>query len=326
MAFGVVSVPHDLRARPQPDPFPRAVAQPQFLVDAQIVGRLQVFRQPQVIVWMDDGAQFVDGQKCGYGLHAQNLVHRVGPVDPAAADVPVPQTAAAPAERNINARAQGFGHPVKLVRAPRLPQVGPADHGKHGAGRCQQQAGTQRIHPPFAQQDIQRLNQRKLAMRHPEAADADEACHAARAFNAKRLRGANRRRSVGLPLKHGGKTGSFQLRRWHSGGDIAQPVCQQQLAAKPEAVPGADAFKQHARMLIRECRRLRLNFRGKQAREQICLSGGRSQRFVVCVLRLKNGARQQNYKKYQDEQGHAAPQSRFGSLILAGSGRCDNVA
>ena len=63
--------------------------------------------------------------------------HRLRPEDPAAREIPVPQSAAAAIERGIDAAAHGVIDQVTLAGAGRLPVERKAEdqHDKAGGGR-----------------------------------------------------------------------------------------------------------------------------------------------------------------------------------------------
>ena len=60
-------------------------------------------------------------------LVAEQVVHGIRPVDPAAGDVPVPQAAAAAAQRRVEAAADLLATSSARARLPGLQAVGEAD-------------------------------------------------------------------------------------------------------------------------------------------------------------------------------------------------------
>ena len=60
--------------------------------------------------------------------------HGLRPEDPAAGKVPIPQSAAAPVERSIDAAADRFIDQVRFPRPCRLPMEGKAENEDDKAG------------------------------------------------------------------------------------------------------------------------------------------------------------------------------------------------
>ena len=119
----------ELAADAQPDPVAAGVLHAEGLVDVvdlagdQLVGDLE-----QVdVVGFHQRVDFAEGQEVVAGVESQHGEHRLRPENPAARQVPVPQSAAAAIERGIDPAAHGVVDQIALAGAGRLPVEGEAE-------------------------------------------------------------------------------------------------------------------------------------------------------------------------------------------------------
>src|SRR5207248_1265028 len=91
-----------------------------------------------------------------------NFEHRLGPEDATAAEVPVPQPAAATVERGIDAATDRFIDQVRFPRPCRLPVEGEAENEDDKAGRGRQRDGECRERTPVCKSRFARLDHREL--------------------------------------------------------------------------------------------------------------------------------------------------------------------
>ena len=133
---GLAGLPHQLAARPQPDPVAAGVVHAEVVVDGAGLGVGELGRDlvELDVVGMDELADLAEGQQVVARLQAEDREHRMRPEDAAAGEVPVPQAAAAAVERGVDAAAHGVVDEVGLARAGRLPVEGEAQDQQHEAG------------------------------------------------------------------------------------------------------------------------------------------------------------------------------------------------
>ena len=79
------------------------------------------------VVRVHHRVHFAEGEELVAPLVAEELVHRIGPVDPAPGDVPVPQAAAAAVEGGIDPVAHLLADLVGRAGAVRLHDIGETD-------------------------------------------------------------------------------------------------------------------------------------------------------------------------------------------------------
>jgi len=170
---GLVVVPGDLGAGAQPDPVAVGVAEAEFGIDHrgvavdQAVGELVEVG----VLGVHQLDQLAEGEQAGPAIEAQQVVHRVGPEDLAAAEVPVPEAAAAALQRLFQPRRHPAQHGLGALGAVGLPGEGETqqddDHG------CRRQHGAQHqgLAPPGGQRPGDRLQHGDLAGVAAEIAD-----------------------------------------------------------------------------------------------------------------------------------------------------------
>ena len=165
MQAGLARLAHQLAARAQPDPVAVGVAHAEGVIDG---GRRRFGEfgreivEPQV-VRMGEGADVAERQQVVLGLQAQDLEHRLRPEDAAARQVPIPQAAAAPVERGIDAAADRFVDQVRFPRPRRLPVEGEAEDQHDEAGGGREGNGERGERAPGRQRRVARLHDGDLA-------------------------------------------------------------------------------------------------------------------------------------------------------------------
>jgi len=126
-------------AHPQPDPVPGGMLHAERAIDLidfaahQLVGQLQEID----VLGLHQSVHLAEGEQVAAALQPQHGEHRLRPENPAARQIPVPQSAAAAVERGVDAPAHGVVDQVAFPRAARLPVEGEAEnqHDKAGGGR-----------------------------------------------------------------------------------------------------------------------------------------------------------------------------------------------
>ena len=167
MQAGLARLAHQLAARAQPDPMAVGVTHAESAIDG---GRRRFgeFGREIVemhIVRMGEGADVAERQQIVFGLQPQNFEHGLRPENAAARQVPIPQPAAAPVERGIDAAADRLVDQVRFPRPSCLPVEGETEdeHDEAGGGREGDGEGGERA--PGCQRGLARLHHRHLAQR-----------------------------------------------------------------------------------------------------------------------------------------------------------------
>ena len=114
---------------------------------------------------MGERADVAERQQVVLGREPENLEHRLRPENAAARQVPIPQAAAAPVERGIDAAADRLIDQVRFPRPCRLPMEGEAEdqHDEAGGGRERDGEGGERA--PGRQRGLARLQDGELPER-----------------------------------------------------------------------------------------------------------------------------------------------------------------
>ena len=105
-------------------------------------------REQVDVVGFHQRVDLAEGQKIAAGVEAEHREHRLRPEDPAARQVPVPQSAAPAIERGIDAAAHGVIDEVAFAGAGRLPVEGKAEDQHDEAGRGRQRHRQRRVRLP----------------------------------------------------------------------------------------------------------------------------------------------------------------------------------
>ena len=165
MARRIVGIVHQLGAGAQPHPIARDAADAEFVIDERRAGGGQLLGQREeiLILGMDHRVHFAEGEELVLALVAEQFVHGIGPVDPPAADIPVPQAAASAVEGGIDPVAHLLADFVGSARAVRLHHVGDADAEQHDDGRTEKRDMADGARPPARQNMRHRLHERDLA-------------------------------------------------------------------------------------------------------------------------------------------------------------------
>ena len=168
MARVVIGIVHELGAGAQPDPVAGGAADAELVVDERCLGGCELIgeRVEILVVGMNHGVHFAEGQELVAAVVAEKLVHRVRPVDAAARDVPIPQSAASAVKGGIDAVAHLLADFVCDTRALRLHEIGKPD--RRGARRLRlREAITcpRVLKRPRREHARQRLDDRDLARR-----------------------------------------------------------------------------------------------------------------------------------------------------------------
>ena len=136
MEAGIGRALAEFAAHPQPDPVAIGVLHAERVVDIvylrgdQLIGDLEQID----IVRIHQRIDLAEGQEVAAVLQPQNGEHRLRPENPAARQIPVPQSATAAVERGIDASAHGVVDEVTLAGAGRLPMERKAEDQHHEAG------------------------------------------------------------------------------------------------------------------------------------------------------------------------------------------------
>ena len=150
MQAGVAGALAELAADPQPDPVAVGVLHAEGLVDVidfrgdQLIGD----REQIDVVGFHQRVDLAEGQEVAAGVEAEHGEHRLRPEDPAARQVPIPQSAAAAIERGIDAAAHRVVDEIALAGAGRLPVKGKAQDQHDKAGGGGQRHRQRRVRPP----------------------------------------------------------------------------------------------------------------------------------------------------------------------------------
>ena len=86
------------------------------------------------IIFVHKRIDFAERQKLVFLRQTQHFVHRTGPKYAAAGEIPIPQSAASPVKRGIDATADGVIDDVGLACARGLPMEGEAQDQHHETG------------------------------------------------------------------------------------------------------------------------------------------------------------------------------------------------
>ena len=129
----------ELAAHPQPDPVAAGVLHAEGLVDVVELAcdHLVGDREQVDVVGFHQRVDFAEGEEVVAGVEPEHREHRCRPEDPAAGEVPVPQSAAAAVERGVDPAAHRVVDEIALAGAGRLPVEGEAEdqHDEAGGGR-----------------------------------------------------------------------------------------------------------------------------------------------------------------------------------------------
>ena len=126
----------EFAAHAQPDPVAVGVLHAEGLVDViDLRGDKLIGDREQVdVVGFHQRIDLAEGQQVAAGVEPQHREHRLRPEDPAARQVPVPQSAAPAIERGIDPAAHGVIDEIAFARAGRLPVECKAEDQHHKAG------------------------------------------------------------------------------------------------------------------------------------------------------------------------------------------------
>ncbi|GJD59693.1 hypothetical protein IFDJLNFL_5624 [Methylobacterium dankookense] len=161
MVAAIGGIRHHLGAGAQPDIGAVGAAHAEGVVDDGLVGGEPPREAVEVaVVGMDEGVHLAEGEILVLALVAEQGVHRVRPVDPPARDVPVPQAAAAAAERDVEALADLLADPVRPLGAAALQAVGEADADDDEGGGADQHDLVAGAGMPAPEQRLQGLHHR----------------------------------------------------------------------------------------------------------------------------------------------------------------------
>src|SRR5581483_3097077 len=120
------------------------------------------------VVGMDEAVDLAEGEELLARLEAQNLEHRIRPVDSYAREIPIPQTAAAAIERRIDTRAHHLVNSVGFARPARLPMKCETEDQENDT-RCRYKCHRERrIRTPAVERAVNRLHGDQLSERRGE--------------------------------------------------------------------------------------------------------------------------------------------------------------
>ncbi len=164
---GLTLLAGQFAAHPQPNPSAVGMAHAEVMIDGLHFGVGELHRQAVEIdvVRMDEVVDLAERQKLVLLRQAEDVVHRMRPEDPAARQIPIPQSAAAAIERGVDAAAHGVVNEVGLARARRLPVKGKTENQHHEAGRCRQRHGQRGGGAPIGKRILAALKDREQADR-----------------------------------------------------------------------------------------------------------------------------------------------------------------
>ncbi len=145
---------------------------------------------------MDHRLDVADRQELVCRGHAEHGVHRLRPIDAAGGEVPVPQAAAAAAERRVDAVADAGAIGFSGHGPARLGEIREGDDAHHGRRQQQQEAGAPGGGAPFGQRAVHGLQEGDLAEGRLEIANGNQGLDAVGQDEAHRagLVGENRQR------------------------------------------------------------------------------------------------------------------------------------
>ncbi len=150
MQAGIGAALAELAADPQPDPVAVGVLHAEGLVDViDLPGDQLIGDREQVdVVGFHQRVDLAEGEQVAAGIEAEHGEHRLRPEDPAARQVPIPQSAAPAVERGIDAAAHGVVDQIAFAGARRLPVEGKAEDQHHKACRRRQSHRKRRVGLP----------------------------------------------------------------------------------------------------------------------------------------------------------------------------------
>ncbi len=174
---GAVRVfPHQLRPGTEPYPIVFHRAQAKDMVDRRRrrLPQLGEHRAEVTVVVVDEGVDLGHRDGLQAGRHADDLVHGIRPVDHAACEVPVPQAAAAAAQRRVDAVAHPVAQQVGDARARSLPEIGAGERQQNAGGATQKNDHAQQRGVPTAEHVDHWMNDGDLPERCVQSLDGGE--------------------------------------------------------------------------------------------------------------------------------------------------------
>ncbi len=169
-------VDHQFGAGLEPEPSAIGAAHAELLVE--MIGLAAADRIGQRVeigvLGVDEAGDLAEGHVVAGAVVAEHSIHRVGPVDPAAREVPVPQAAMAPVQRGVDALAHAVAVVVGGAGAPRLHQEGERDRAEDDRGGGEQARQRAAALLPDPEQAGGRLDHGDLAEWSGEVADHGE--------------------------------------------------------------------------------------------------------------------------------------------------------
>ncbi len=308
-------VDHQLGAGLEPDPYAVDVADAEFLVE--MVGLAPADRVGERVkvgvVGIDEAGHLAEGHIVAGAVVAEHRVHGIGPVDPAARQIPVPEAAMAPVQRRIDPLADAVAIVVGGAGAPRLDEKGERDRAKHDAG-CREQAD-QRAAPllPAAEQAGRRLDDRDLAERGCEVAHRRQRILVARqrdahhaGFLAEARQQLRRSQQIDQRLPRG------RAERGFAGDNIASRGGDMDDAAMGGETTRRQSGKHDGRTDLGQ--RSIVEFKRDQGRQDVQIADGVFKDIVAHVRGLDEGPCAQDDDEERDEEGYDFTEGGFEGL------------
>ncbi|GJE68921.1 hypothetical protein CHKEEEPN_0444 [Methylorubrum podarium] len=175
VAAAVGRILHDLGAGAQPDPLARRVADAELVIDGGVARREVAGEAVEIaVLGMQQGVHVAEGEKVLLRGVAEQGVHRIGPEDRAAGDVPVPEAAAPAAQGRVEALLDQFADLVRRLRPLRLEDVGRGHPRQHEADGGEGDRVVTEGPPPVGDERLELLDDRHLARAVGQAARDDD--------------------------------------------------------------------------------------------------------------------------------------------------------
>ncbi len=170
------AVDHQFGAGLEPEPRAIGAAHAELLVEmGGLAAADRIGQRIEIgVLGIDEAGDLAERHVVAGAIVAEHRIHRVGPVDPAAREVPVPKAAMASVQRGVDALAHAVAVVVGGAGASRLHQEGERDRAEHDRGGGEQSRQCAAALLPATEQTGGGLDHGDLAERSGKVADRDE--------------------------------------------------------------------------------------------------------------------------------------------------------
>ncbi len=163
VAAAVFRLDDHLGTGAQPEPPAIRHSHPEIVVDVIYGRRRQPFGQVQQvsILGMDHPVDLAEGQELVPALVSEKTVERARPVDAAARNIPIPQSAAASRERGVHPALHAGMRAAGRPHASRIGEAGPAE-ARHREDEHRRERGLGRPEETASADRVERAHEREL--------------------------------------------------------------------------------------------------------------------------------------------------------------------